>query len=113
MEHISKVQLVGESTTTGSALQKPLSSADGLGLTSLLEAALKRWPNQDQQETIEEYLADYEALTLRYSLRAVQEAMAELRIDPRQEFFPKPNEVAAEIERQRLRRVPSHIYARG
>ena len=113
MERVTEAQLVNASTTTDSRLQKLLSSEDGLGLTSLLEAAQRRWPNQDQQETIEEYLGDYERLTLRYSLRAVQEAMAELRVDPRQEFFPKPNEVAAEIERQRLRRVPSHIYARG
>ena len=34
-------------------------------------------------------------------------------IDPEQEFFPKPNEVADEIERQISKKLPSHIYARG
>lgn len=35
------------------------------------------------------------------------------RIDPEQRFFPRPDEVAAEIKRQALKKVPSHVYARG
>ena len=62
---------------------------------------------------MEEYLTDFEQLALKYSLQKVEDAISSLRIDPEQEFFPKPNEVAAEIERQRLKRLPSHIYAQG
>ena len=45
-------------------------------------------------------------------LRSV-EAVQALRIDPEQRFFPRPDEVAAEIKRQALKKVPSHVYARG
>ncbi len=62
---------------------------------------------------MEEYLKDYEALALKHSLQRVKEAIAALRIDPNQQFLPRPDEVAAEIDRQRLKRLPSHIYARG
>ena len=60
-----------------------------------------------------EYLADFERLALKFSLQKVEDAIAALRIDPEQEFFPKPNEVADEIERQISKKLPSHIYARG
>jgi hypothetical protein len=50
---------------------------------------------------------------LKYSLQTVEDAIAKLRIDPEQDFFPTPNDVADQIERDRLRKVPSHIYARG
>jgi hypothetical protein len=50
---------------------------------------------------MEEYLADFERLALRYSLPRVEAALAELRIDLEQVFFPRPDEVASEIERQR------------
>ena len=113
MERVSQAQLNSALTTTDAQLQKRLSTSDGSALTILLESLAKRYPTQDQTETIQEYMKDYAALVLRYSLRQVEEAVAALRVDPRQEFFPKPNEVAAEIERQRLRHVPSHIYARG
>jgi len=65
------------------------------------------------KDSIEEYLNDLEHLALRYSLQSVEDAIASLRIDPEQEFFPRPDEVAAEMRRQRLKKIPSHIYARG
>ena len=113
MERISQVSLASVLQTTEQPSQRLLSVSDGQTLTALILQMADRYPSQDLTDSLEGYLWDFQQLALRYSLRAVQEAMAELRVDPRQEFFPKPNEVAAEIERQRLRRVPSHIYARG
>ena len=60
-----------------------------------------------------EYLADYEQLILKYSLQKVEDAVAALRINPEQHFFPTPDEVAGKIEQTRLKKVPSHLYARG
>lgn len=100
MERISLAQLNNALTTTDSRSQKRLSDEDGLHLTTLLEREQKRWPNQDTAESMEEYLTDFEQLALKYSLQQIREALAELRIDPEQEFFPKPNEVAAAIEGQ-------------
>ena len=39
-------------------------------------------------------------MSLNYSLPNVRAALAELRIKPGQSFFPRPDEVAAELERQ-------------
>jgi hypothetical protein len=78
-----------------------------------MEALTRRYPNQDQAESVAEYFADYEQLAIRKGVNKVAEAIASFRIDPEQEFFPKPNEIAAEMERLRLKKVPSHIYARG
>jgi len=58
-------------------------------------------------------MADFEQLTVKHGLAKVESAFMRLRIDPEQVFFPKPNEIAKEIEREALRNVPSHIYARG
>lgn len=98
MERITTAQLNSALTTTEGRLQRRLSNEDGLTLTAILEAAQRRWPNQDTAESMEEYLADFERLTLRYSLPRVEAALAELRIDPNQVFFPRPDEVASEIE---------------
>lgn len=59
-----------------------------------------------------EYLADFERLAMKYSLQKVEDAIAALRIDPEQRFFPTPDDVAHEIRQQRLKSLPSHIYAR-
>ena len=104
MEHISRVQLNNDFTTTDLPLQKRLSNEDGSRLTTLLERAQKRWPNQDTAESMEEYLADFEQLALKYSLQKIEVALKALRIDPQQQFFPKPDEVAGEIERQENKR---------
>jgi hypothetical protein len=89
----------------------PVEESQALGI--LLERTARRYPNQDLQGTLDEYMADLEKLALKFSLRAVEDAIASLRMDPEQEFFPTPNDVAEQIERTRLRKVPSHIYARG
>ena len=95
------------------ALQKRPSQEVTTRLMTLLEALIRRYPGQENADAMPEYLADYEALAVRYSILAVEQAVAALRVDPEQQFFPKPNEVAAEMRRQRLKKLPSDVYARG
>jgi len=52
-------------------------------------------------------------LALKYSLQAVEDALAKLRVDPDFDYFPTPNEVANQMRTTRMRKVPSHLYARG
>jgi hypothetical protein len=47
---------------------------------------------------MEGYLQDFEQVVLKYSLPRFRDALAALRITPGQGFFPRPDEVAAEIE---------------
>lgn len=112
-EQLEKALQPSGSTPRGSQLQKRVSSEDGLRLLALLEKTAKRYPSQDNEETIPEMMADFEQLTVRHGLAKVESAFMRLRIDPEQEFFPKPNEIAAEIQREALRNAPSHLYARG
>jgi hypothetical protein len=113
MERVDRASLNNALTTTEGRLQKHLPREESEALGILLERTARRYPNQDLTTTLDEYMADLERLALKYSLQKVEDAIAALRIDPDQRFFPSPNEVAAEIERQHLRKVPSHIYARG
>lgn len=50
---------------------------------------------------MEEYLADFEKLALKYSVLKIEQALDSLRIKAGQKFFPKPDEVAEEIELKR------------
>lgn len=110
---INKVQLESALTATAAPLQRSLSNEDGLYLLALLNQTAKRYLNQDLRDALPEYMKDLEQLSLKYSLQTVEDAIAKLRIDPEQDFFPTPNDVADQIERDRLRKVPSHLYARG
>lgn len=113
LQKVTEAQLNSALTETGSQLQRRLPPGEFEALGILLERTARRYPNQDLQETMGEYLHDYERLALRYSLQKIEDAVALLRIDPEQQFFPTPDEVAHAIERERLKKVPSHIYARG
>lgn len=104
MEKLSRESLSNALTPAARPLQRQLSSADGSTLTALLERTLRRYQGQENQDAMEEYLTDFEQLSLRYSLQSVEGAMESLRISPEQRFFPRPDEIAAEIERQRTRR---------
>ncbi|MDR3798425.1 MAG: hypothetical protein P4K93_09745 [Terracidiphilus sp.] len=66
----------------------------------LLAQMADRYPGQDLRDSMEGYLWDFEQLALKYSLPKVQAALAALRIQPGQRFFPRPDEVAEEIEAQ-------------
>ena len=113
LEKINRAQLNSALTPTAGQLQRRLPPEEFQALGILLERTAKRYPNQDMQDAMPEYLADLEKLALRYSLQSVEDAIAALRVDPEQEFFPHPDEVAAEMKRQRLKKVPSDVYARG
>ena len=86
---------------------RSLSKEDSSTLLVLMEKAARRWPGQELEDSIAEYHADYERLALQYSLAKVQDALDALRIDPKQQFFPRPNEIAAKIEVQREQGVIS------
>lgn len=114
MERISSiVQRNNGLTGTSGQLVKRLPHEESLALGVLLAQTAKRYPNQELEESMGEYLADYEQLSMKYSLQKVEDAVAALRIDPEQHFFPTPDEVAHKIEQTRLKSIPSHLYARG
>jgi hypothetical protein len=102
-----------ELTETGAQLQMCLPQEELTALGILLEQTARRFPNQDLRDALPEYLKDLEQLALRYSLRDVEDAITALRTDPDFDYFPTPNEVARKIRTARLRKVPSHLYARG
>jgi hypothetical protein len=112
MEKLSQELLNSALMPVASPLQMRLPKEELTALGILLERTLRRYPGQENEGILEEYLTDFEQLALKYSLPKVEDAIAALRVDPEQEFFPKPNEVAREIERERDRKLPSHIYAR-
>ena len=120
MERITKDQLAkllapqkSALTITGGQLQKSLPQEEFTALGILLNRTAKRYPNQDLTDALPEYMRDFETLALKYSLQKVEDAIAALRVDPDQDFFPTPSEVADKIERMRLKNLPSHIYSRG
>ena len=101
MEKISRAQLNSALTTTGRPSAPQLSAEDLTQLSLVVDQMQLRYPAQDTAEPIEGMLWDLERLALRYSTRKVIDALAELRIKPGQKFFPRPDEVAEEIVRQR------------
>ena len=113
MERVSLVQLNNALTTTGEPSQRRLPDAELTDLGLLMDQMQTRYPSQDQEGSIEGYLADFEQLALKYSLRSVRDALAELRIKPGQSFFPRPDEVAEEIESQRVRRTQDAARSEG
>ena len=113
MERVTEVLLKSVSMPTAGQLQKRLRLEELTALGILLERTARRYPNQDLTDALPEYMTDLERLALSYSLQSVEDAIAKLRVDPEQDFFPTPNEVAAQMKRDRLRKVPSDVYARG
>ena len=114
LRKISEAQLANVLKTTSGQLQKRLSAEDGLALTILNGQMQRRWPNQDRAQSIDEYAADWERLIQRHGAQSLRDAVNALRIDPdREDFYPTPGEVSREIKRQALKKVPSHVFARG
>ena len=105
LEKISLAQLNSALTTTGELSRRRLPDEELAQLAVLVDQMQTRYPSQDMEQSIEGYLADFEQLALKYSLRKVQTALAALRIKPGQAFFPRPDEVASEIEDQRERNL--------
>lgn len=94
------VQQANASAQPTTALQQLSPPEVFAALAILLAKTQRRYPHQDMSQAAPEYLEDFEILAQRYSLRRVERAIRELRLNPSQRFFPAPNEVAAEIEAQ-------------
>ena len=105
MERLSLAQLSNALTVTEQPSQKLLNASDGQALTALVLQMAERYPSQDLADSIEGYLWDFQQLAVRFGLAAVRESLSELRIRPGQSFFPRPDEVAEEIQHQRERQV--------
>ena len=100
MEQIGRVSLMNVLAPTSAPLQRRLPDAESVELGVLLAQMADRYPAQDLRDSMEGYLWDFEQLALKYSLPMVRAALAALRIRPGQRFFPRPDEVAEEIEAQ-------------
>lgn len=100
MEQIDRASLMNVLVLTNAPLQRRLPDAESVELGVLLAQMADRYPAQDLRDSMEGYLWDFEQLALKYSLLMVQKALAALRIQPGQRFFPRPDEVAEEIEMQ-------------
>ena len=88
-----------ESTALAASSSLRLSSAEYSTLVVEFEALARRYPSQDVEESTDVYLADFEALALKFSLQSVIRATRSLRITAGRRFFPRPDEIAEEIER--------------
>jgi len=108
MQQVNRAQLENVLKPTSAPLAKPLLGVDLRSLILAIGDAMKRWPSQDQQDSAEAYLEDFERLAQKYSTSAVIEALSALRISPEQRFFPRPDEIATEIEIQ-IEKVESEI----
>jgi len=89
--------------TTSKQSRPLLNDEESLALTVLVAETAKRYPSQDLTDSVGEIMQDLEQLALKYSLPKVRKALEALRIKPGQAFFPRPDEVAEEIESQRER----------
>jgi hypothetical protein len=100
LERISQAQLNSALTVREESLQKSLSRKDSLSLLAMLDSLVRRYPSQDLSASMAEYQRDYKRLCLKYSLPTVLAAVEELRLDPEQTFFPRPEEAAKRIEQR-------------
>jgi hypothetical protein len=105
LERVTQAQANSALTEQDASLRRSLSGEDLSILLAEMDSLARRYPSQDQEESIESYLTDFEQLALKYSLRKVQQALQALRIRAGQKFFPRPDEVAQEIEDQREARL--------
>lgn len=97
LARVDQAALSSALTGTAGRLQRRLPPEELEALGIMLEAAARRYPNQDLAGAMGEYMADLEKLALKFSLRKVLEAIEHLRIAPGQDFFPSPAQVAQEI----------------
>lgn len=100
MERASQVQLNNALTATETASRPLLPPEESIQLSLIVDQMQTRYWSQDTAEPVEGILWDLERLVVRHSFRKVADALAELRIKPGQIYFPRPDEVAGEIERQ-------------
>jgi hypothetical protein len=113
MERVDKAQLNNALTTTSAQSRPRLNEEESLALTILVAETAKRYPSQDLTDSVGEIMQDFEQLALKYSLRKVRKALKALRIKAGQSFFPRPDEVAEEIEYQNERAMNDAIRNDG
>jgi hypothetical protein len=105
MEHLTSDQTLAKIISASCALDRPqpqsLPDAELSELTLLIVQMSEAYPGHDQSDSLDGLIADYERLSLRYSLAAVYDALAEWRITPGAKYFPQPHEIADQIERKR------------
>lgn|ERR1035438_5260001 len=105
LERIKRAPLSSVLTGTSELSRRRLDDEESRALTLMVAEAVKRYPSQDLADSAGEILQDLEQLALKYSLLKVRRALEALRITPGQKFFPRPDEIAEEIEDQRERRM--------
>ena len=100
MESVSIALRNSGLTEQDASLRRLLSTEDSSRLLAAMDSLVRRYPSQDQEEAIAEYFQDFEQLCLKYSLPIFLAALSALRIKAGQSFFPRPDEVAEEIDTQ-------------
>src|SRR6266704_5422366 len=113
MEKLSLAQLNSALMTTSEQSRRRLTDEESLDLTMLVAETAKRYPSQDLTDSVGEIMQDLEQLALKYSPLKVRTAVEALRIKAGQAFFPRPDEVAEEIEYQRERAIFRSIETEG
>jgi hypothetical protein len=101
MQRLDQAQLTNALKVIEQPSQQRLPDAELTQLALLVRQMYERYPSQDLADSMEGYLWDLEQLSLKCSLPRVTEGLAKLRIKPGQNFMPRPDEVASEIERRR------------
>jgi len=113
LERVSQAQLENALTAPEKSSLALLSKEDSLQLLAMMEQLIRRYPSQDQEASIKPYFRDFELLAEKHSVQKVEKAINALRIKPGQSFFPRPDEVAEEIERQTERGVADDLRKEG
>lgn len=104
-----------KNVSTGLDVSSPalLSKEDSCHLIAMMEELTRRYPSQDHESSIAAYFKDYEKLASKCGMRRVQKAVEALRIMPGRAFFPRPDEVAEEIEHQREKGIMAAMVKEG
>lgn len=113
LEKLNLALLNSALTTTSEQSQRRLTDEESLDLTMLVAETAKRYPSQDLTDSVGVIMQDLEQLALKYSLPRVRKALEALRIKAGQKFFPRPDEVAEEIEEQRERNLQDAMRRDG
>lgn len=98
LEEVDQAQLESALTAPEKSSLALLSKQDSLRLLKAMDGLVRRYPSQDQESSIEEFLKDYAELAEKHGICRVEKAIDALRLSAK--FFPKPDEVAQEIDDQ-------------
>lgn len=113
LERVSRAQLENALTVQDESSLALLNREESSRLLAVMDEMTRRYPSQDQEASIEAYFRDFEQLAAKHSVEKVEKAICALRIKPGQSFFPRPDEVSEEIERQIERGVANDLRREG